>query len=127
MYHKHTPENEAPTPPEEVEIVDPGHPLHGRRFRLLSVTGAFRSEGFVRVEYQPGITLRLPIPATSLCARPALPAPATKLSLAAIEALLAMAGESEEACRSSPPTSGEPCPTHSDAPSSMTSPRPSRR
>ena len=127
MYHEDTPENEVLSPPQEVAIVDPGHPLYGRRFRLLSVTGAFQSEGFVRAEYRPGITLLLPLPATSLRTRPPLPGPAAKLSLAAIEALLALVGESEEACRSSPPTSGPSCPMRSGASSSTTSPRPSGR
>src|SRR6478735_4951479 len=57
--------------PDEVEVTDPAHPLHGRRFRLLSASRTVQTAGHVRVEYRPGILLMLPIPATSL--RPAAP------------------------------------------------------
>ena len=59
--------------PDEVEVTDPAHPLHGRRFRLLSASRTVQTAGHVRVEYRPGILLMLPIQATSL--RPAAPRP----------------------------------------------------
>jgi hypothetical protein len=51
---------------EAVEVTDPRHPLHGRRFRLLAVTGGVRTSGFAYVEYLPDISLILSIEAISL-------------------------------------------------------------
>ena len=94
--------------PDEIEITDRAHPLHGRRFPLLSASGSLRTAGYVWVEYRPGILLMLPIPATSL--QPAAARDiATKLCLEALEDLVALAGESEGACPSSPMMSGRPC------------------
>jgi hypothetical protein len=108
--------------PDEIEVTDPTHPLHGRCFHLLSVSGTLRTAGYVWVEYRPGILLMLPIPATSL--RPARPrAIVTKLCLEALEDLVAVAGESEGACPSSPATSGEPCRRAGAGKSSPTLPR----
>jgi hypothetical protein len=108
--------------PDEVEVIDPAHPLHGRRFRLLSISRTVQTAGHVWVEYRPGILLMLPIPATSL--RPAAPrAIATKLCLEALEDLVATAGESEGPCPSSPAMSGRPCRRACAGKSPSTSPR----
>lgn len=95
--------------PDEIEVTDPAHPLHGRRFPLLSVSGSLRTAGYVWVEYRPGILLMLPIPATSLRSAAARGI-ATKLCLEALEDLVALAGGSEGACPSSLARSGRPCP-----------------
>lgn len=89
-------------------MVDPTHPLFGRRFRLLSVTASLQSGGFARVEYRPGIPLMLPLPATSLGPPPRRARP-TKLTPEALAELVALAGESEETCPSSPEMSGQAC------------------
>src|SRR3712207_6077002 len=107
--------------PDEIEVIDPAHPLRGRRFRLLSASRTVQTAGHAWVEYRPGILLMLPIPATSL--RPAGPhAIPAKLCLEALEDLVATAGESEGACPSSPATSGEPCRPASAGKPSTTSP-----
>ena len=93
---------------EEVEVIDPRHPLYRRRFRLLSVVQSQRSAGFVSVEYCLDISLNLPISATSLQAVFTHNVP-TKLSLEALGDLLAVAGEREGGCRSSPAMSGKAC------------------
>jgi hypothetical protein len=112
--------------PDEIEVTDPAHPLHGRRFPLVSITGAPRSPGFVRVRYRPGILLMLPIPATSLRLAASRGIP-TKLCLEALEDLVAVAGESEGACPSGLMTSGGPCRPVSARTCSTTSPRSSGR
>ena len=77
------------------------------------------SEGFACVEYQPGITTRLPLSATSLDPVPLRRAGLTKLTPEALAALVLLAGEREAACPSSPATSGPACPR----PSAGRSPR----
>src|SRR5438552_6213326 len=93
---------------EEVEVMDPRHPLYRRRFRLLSVVRGRRSPGFVYVEYRLDVSLILPISATSLQATVAHIVP-TKLSLEALGDLVTVAEGREGECRSSPAMSGEAC------------------
>jgi hypothetical protein len=75
----------------------------------------------VHIEYQPDITLILPIDATSLQTAVTRIVP-TKLSLEALQELLDVASEHEEECRSTPVTSGEACPDLSAGRSPKTSP-----
>ncbi len=93
---------------EEVEVIDPRHPLYRRRFRLLSVVQGQRSAGFVFVEYRLDISLTIPISATSLQAI-VIDKIRTKLSLEALGDLLTVAGGHEGRCRSSPAMSGATC------------------
>jgi hypothetical protein len=93
---------------EEIEVTDPGHPLCGRRFRLLTVTSGVRSAQFARVVYRPDIFLLLPISVTSLHPPTTRSVP-TKLCLEALEDLLRVTAEREGECRSTPTTSGEAC------------------
>src|SRR5438445_10799400 len=75
---------------DEIEVVDPCHPLCGRRYRLISIgkettTRGACKESFARVHYRFGLTLLLPLGVTNL-ARDGLPRAApTKLSLDAPE------------------------------------------
>jgi hypothetical protein len=93
---------------EEIEVTNPGHPLYGRRFRLLTVTSGVRSAQLARVVYRPDIFLLLPISATSL--HPPTPRSVpTKLCWEALEDLLRVTVEREGECRSTPTTSGEAC------------------
>lgn len=106
-------------------MTDPAHPLFGRRFRIVSVATSPHARGHVFVAYRDRMQLMIPIPATSL--RPVRPDVATKLTLEAIQELVALAGESEETCPSSHATSGGASPGTSVATSSTTSPQSSRR
>ena len=106
-------------------MTDPAHPLFGRRFRIVSVATSPHARGHVFVAYRDRMQLMIPIPATSL--RPVRPDVATKLTLEAIQELVALAGESEDACLSSHATSGGTSPETSVARSSSTSLQSSRR
>ena len=106
-------------------MIDPVHPLFGRRFRIVSMATSPHARGHVFVAYRDRMQLMIPIPATSL--RPGRPDVATKLTLEAIHELVALAGESEETCPSSHATSGGTSQETSVAMSSTTSPHSSRR
>jgi hypothetical protein len=97
-----------------VEVVDPRHPLYGRRYRLISIgkettTRGACKEFFARVHYRFGLTLLVPLGVTNL-ERNGLPrAASTKLSLDALQDLIALAEESEGTCPSSLERSGAVC------------------
>jgi len=91
--------------PEEVEVIDPTHPLYGRRFPVLAVSQSPQATGHVWVAFREGIRLRLPATATSLA--PALPTqPRTQFTKSAVEAFLALVKEYAPPCPSCPPSSG---------------------
>ena len=98
----------------EVEVVDPRHPLYGRRYRLISIgkestTRGACKESFARVHYRFGLTLLLPLGVTNL-ERNGLPrATPTKLSLDALQDLIALAEESGGTCPSNLERSGAVC------------------
>src|SRR5688572_29816086 len=52
--------------PEQITVTDPAHPLYGRRFDLISVTGSTTPRGYAHVAYAGNLVLRIPIVATSL-------------------------------------------------------------
>ena len=79
--------------PDEITVVEPGHPLYGRRFRLCTITNAMRTDGYAFVEYRPGILLKLSITVTSLRLSPELRPAATKLSVEGLRELVALAGD----------------------------------
>jgi hypothetical protein len=99
---------------EEVDVVDPCHPLYGRRYRLISIgkettTRGACKEPFARVHYRFGLTLLLPLGVTNL-ERNGLPRAApTKLSLDALQDLIALAEESGGTCPSNLARSGAVC------------------
>lgn len=77
---------------EEVEVVDPRHPLYGRRYRLISIgkestTRGACKESFARVHYRFGHTLLLPLGVTNLEQNGLPRATPTKLSLDALQNL----------------------------------------
>jgi hypothetical protein len=89
-----------------ITVTDLRHPLYGRSFVVVSVTGVPHGQGQVYVDYRGHILLKVPIAATSL--RPACPAaPVSKLSRAAIRDLLHVAasgpGANDGAAPAPPP------------------------
>ena len=110
----------------EVSVTDPGHPLYGRRFALVSGVAVPGAQRHVHVAYHGDATLRLPVAATSLHPRPSGLA-GTKLTLEAVRELLRLAAEGEHACPSAPTRSGQACPLTGAASSSMSLPHCSGR
>src|SRR5215210_9254608 len=81
----------------EVSVTDPGHPLYGRCFALVSAAAGPGAKRHVHVAYRGDATLRLPMAATSLHPLPHGLA-GTKLTLEAIRELLRLAAEGEHSC-----------------------------
>ncbi len=107
--HKNIPAIDNDVLPIEVEVTDPTHPLFGRRFRLIAVTKTLALGACARVECRPGTPLVLPLGVTSLSFSPAGERRRTKLTPEALAELVAVAGESEAACPSTPETCGPAC------------------
>src|SRR5262249_17870399 len=98
------------TDQEFITVIDPTHPLYGRRFHVLWLCRSAHGEGFVEVCYREHIRLRLPLSATDRTLLP--PArPGTKLTLEAIHQLIARVKECHALCPSSPTVSGPGSPT----------------
>ncbi|MEQ9261606.1 MAG: hypothetical protein RLP14_00450, partial [Owenweeksia sp.] len=73
--------------PEEVQVLDPRHPLFGRKFQVLG-RSLFRrgsSSPFYEIAYCDGVTLNVPVAVTEPCALLTSP---TKLSAEALQDLL---------------------------------------
>jgi len=107
----------------EVEVVDAAHPLSGKRFRLISIERSACSESLARVVWRFGLTLLLPLHVTNLGPRRERPTTQTRLSIEALEELVATAEGSEATCPSSLGTSGTICRPKSAVRSSTISPR----
>ena len=74
-------------------MVDPTHPLFGRRFPLISVSSPLHGLGHVLVSYRGYMTLRLPVTSTTLAlSRPVL---SIKLTYAAVKELVTIAEDCE--------------------------------
>ena len=120
--------NGAPNPhgdvalSEEVEVIDPTHPLYGRRFNLISVDTVSCGESRVRVKYRFGLTLLLPVGVTDLEPARVSRTARTKLSVDAVKDLIAVAEGSEGACLSSLKRSGKASLRRSAGTSPPTSP-----
>src|SRR5215475_10549513 len=97
--HLNTPvNNPLVDDPTEVEVIDPTHPLFGRRFTLLSARPRPHSVGYIFVAYRDTIVLRLPHAATSLGAAPPESVPRTKLTTHAVTELISFATQCEVLC-----------------------------
>ncbi len=75
--------------PEEIQVLDPRHPLHGQTFRVMgrSPYRGGNSLPSYEVEYRHGVTLFVPVATTERHAPPDIP---TKLSIDALCELLNM-------------------------------------
>jgi hypothetical protein len=105
--HLNTPVNNPPVDdPTEIEVTDPGHPLFGRRFMLLSTRPRPHSVGYIFVAYRDTMVLRLPQAATSLVTPPPASQSLTKLTSHAVTELIFFAEQCEVLCPATPPNSG---------------------
>src|SRR5260221_12169734 len=106
---KDTPKANDDVASAEVEVVDAAHPLSGKRFRLVSIERSTCPESCARVEWGFGLTLVLPLPCTNPGPRSERPTTQTRLSVEALEELVATAEGSEGTCPSSLGASGAIC------------------
>src|SRR5712691_7448685 len=105
--HLNTPINNPPIDDlTEVEVTDPGHPLFGRRFVLLSTRPRSHSMGYIFVAYRDTMVLRIPQTATNLVSPPPKSAPLSKLTSHAITELISLAEQCEVLCPATQPKSG---------------------
>ena len=86
-------------------MIDPTHPLFGRRFAVLSISRQPRDSAVVYVAYRETMRLRIPVSSTSL-APCELCLPRTKWTREAVQELLSLVTEGDTPCRS-PKTSGK--------------------
>jgi hypothetical protein len=108
--HRTTPAAVADVPiAREVKVIDPVHPLYGRRFQVVSVIRESCANPMVRVEWRFGLTLLLPLSVTDLRAPEELRKIRIRLGVEALEDLVAVAEATEGACLSSLETSGARC------------------
>ncbi len=93
-----------------IEIIDPAHPLYGRRFHVVRLCQPLHEPGFVDVRYREYIRLRILLSATNQSTSH-LALLSTKLTLEAIQQLIALVKEYQPSCLSHPLASGLDCPT----------------
>ncbi|HEU5376936.1 MAG TPA: hypothetical protein VFV38_16015 [Ktedonobacteraceae bacterium] len=74
-------------------MVDPTHPLFGRRFPLISVSSPLHGPGHALVRYREYMTLRVPVASTTLGS--SRPLSSTKLTAAAVQELVTIAEDCE--------------------------------
>jgi len=95
--------------PTTVEVIDPTHPLYGRRFPIHSISRPLHGAGHVFVVYHDQVHLRVPLTATDLNPSPG-PTCRTKLSCEALRQLLALLQQWDTPCRNDRPPSGSDFP-----------------
>jgi hypothetical protein len=83
--------------PQWVDVTDPREPLHGRRFRVESISRSPDPVAYVFVRREDGIVLRVPLRATNLSTLVQY-APRAKLSTSSIAEFLGLMKE-YELCR----------------------------
>jgi len=120
----HNPESLPTDELTEIEIIDPTHPLFGRRFMLRSAQPQGPTAEYVFVAYREHMMLRIPRAATTLVSQ--VPRVPTTLTSQAITELISLAEQCEVLCRTTPKPSGPPSVPHSK-PRSAPNSRPSSR
>lgn len=75
---------------DEIEIVDPTHPLHGKTLPLVGITTRQRLGRVAVVWLRPGVERCVPLSATDLAGVPPAPPSPSRLSVASLERLLAV-------------------------------------
>ncbi len=80
----------------EVEVVDPTHPLFGRKFQILSANKHERAGSHVLVSFCDGITLKIPIASTDLVEYQQVQC--SILTLSSVNELISIINECEELC-----------------------------
>jgi hypothetical protein len=88
--HQTTPLKLTALPTDMVEVTDPTHPLYGLTFPLIGVTTKQRLGRVCVVWLYPGVERVIPVAATSLAGATPLPPSPCRLSVAGLEALLAV-------------------------------------
>ena len=113
------------TSDSEIEVIDPRHPLFGRRFLLVSRTSSPHGPGHAFVAYREGMLLCIPLACTTLA--PSRSPVCTKLTFDAVKELLSVAEDCEALCPRLPPLSGSACPPPCNSASSTSSSQSCRR
>ena len=80
-----------------IEVIDPTHPLYGRRFQVLSISHPPQRPGHVVVAYRGSLRLRIPVQATEQ-APVNYSRPRTRFTRDALLELLALLKENQVAC-----------------------------
>jgi hypothetical protein len=105
---------------DRITVTDPAHPLYGRSFLLVSVSGPQHGPGHACVDDGRRAVLRIPITATNL--HPPADRPTSKLSLDAIRDLVHLAGREESIRQPVPQPSVSSCALTDADPSPTTAP-----
>jgi hypothetical protein len=64
--------NPSKANPTDIEVVDPAHPLYGRRFAMVSVSRPHNGPRQALVIYQNDIMVHIPVSATNLSFKPSI-------------------------------------------------------
>jgi hypothetical protein len=91
--HQNTPLQLTALPTDTVEVTDPTHPLYGLTFPLIGVTTKPRLGRVCVVWLHPGVERIIPVAATSLADPLPGPPASCRLSVASLEALLAVVAQ----------------------------------
>src|SRR5262249_55295627 len=93
--HQTTPLKLTALPTDTVEVTDPTHPLYGLTFPLIGVTTKPRLGRVCVVWLYPGVERIIPLTATSLADPLPGPAASCRLSVAGLEAFLAVVAQAD--------------------------------
>ena len=93
--HQNTPLQLTALPTDTVEVTDPAHPLYGLTFPLIGVTTKPRLGRVCVVWLYPGVERVIPVAATSLVEPLPGPPASCRLSVAGLEALLAVVAQAD--------------------------------